>query len=85
MRGTAAERVGETSGGSRPSKMEPGVARSAGAKVEQQYFDFEQAGQYIGKSKQAIRGYVFRGMLRAKKVGAKLRFISRADLDKFAS
>jgi hypothetical protein len=53
--------------------------------VGQQYFDFAQAGKYLGKSAEAIRGYVNRGMLLASKRGGKLRFIKRAELDRFAS
>jgi hypothetical protein len=51
--------------------------------VEQQYFDYVQAGQYMGKSDEAIRGLVNRGMLKSTKRGGKLRFISRAELVRF--
>jgi len=51
---------------------------------EQQYFSYEQAGLYIGKSAEAIRAYVARGLLRVKTIGGNLRFISKNDLDRFA-
>ena len=54
-----------------------------GDQVEQQYFDYEQAGKYIGKSAEAIRKYVSYGWLRAHKRGRKLRWISKTELDKF--
>ena len=56
-----------------------------GLAVEQEYFDYGQAGQFIGKTAEAIRGYVNRGMLRVTKRGRKLRFISRTELVRFCS
>lgn len=58
-------------------------ARQKGPAVEQEYFDYAQAGAFIGKSAEAIRGYVNRGMLRATRRGGKLRFISRSELARF--
>ena len=72
-----AARVVEISEANRPKKKEPAV--------EQEYFDYGQAGQFIGKTAEAIRGYVNRGMLRVTKRGRKLRFISRAELERFCS
>lgn len=69
--------VVEISGADRPKKKGPAV--------EQEYFDYGQAGRLIGKTAEAIRGYVNRGMLRATKRGGKLRFISRAELERFCS
>jgi hypothetical protein len=51
--------------------------------VEQQYFDYDQAGQYIGKTAEAIRKYVSYGWLKAHKRGRKLRWVSKAELDRF--
>lgn len=51
--------------------------------VEQEFYSFRQAGERIGKSAEAVRKYVDRGLLLAKKQG-KLRFISKAELDRFA-
>ena len=56
-----------------------------GPAVEQEYFDYVDAGAFMGKTAEAIRGYVNRGMLRMTKRGGKLRFISRAELDRFCS
>jgi hypothetical protein len=53
--------------------------------VQQQYFDYEQAGQYIGKTAEAIRKYVSYGWLKAHKRGRKLRWISKAELDRFVA
>ncbi len=51
--------------------------------IEQQYFDYEQAGRYIGKTAEAIRKYVSYGWIRAHKRGRKLRWIAKTELDKF--
>jgi hypothetical protein len=64
------------------------LARPTGPKkkapsIEQEFYSFKQAGERIGKSAEAVRKYVDRGLLVARKQG-KLRFISRAELDRFA-
>lgn len=58
--------------------------RSEEPHVEQEYYSIKQGGQYIGKSYEAMRGYMHRGQIKFKKVG-KLRFISKKELDRFAS
>jgi len=73
MKRTVAEEIHETS----QAKKEPAV--------EQEYYDYVQAGEYMGKTAEAIRGYVNRGMLRSTKRGGKLRFIRRAELERFCS
>ena len=73
----AAARVVQISDAHRPERR--------GLAVEQEYFDYGQAGQFIGKTAEAIRGYVNRGMLRVTKRGRKLRFISRTELVRFCS
>ena len=59
--------------------------KKKGLAVEQEYFNYGQAGQFIGKTAEAIRGYVNRGMLRSTRRGGKLRFISRTELERFCS
>lgn len=51
--------------------------------VRQEYFDYEQAGQYIGKSAEAIRKYVQLRLIKVIKRGPKLRWIARTELDEF--
>jgi hypothetical protein len=59
------------------------VRQTAEQNVEQRYFDYVQAGKYIGKSAEAVRKYVSYGWLKAHKQGRKLRWISKAELDRF--
>jgi hypothetical protein len=60
------------------------MATTVGQKIEQEYFNYVQAGEFMGKTAEAIRGYVNRGLLRSTKRG-KLRFITKAELVKFCS
>jgi hypothetical protein len=52
---------------------------------EQQWFDYASAGAYIGKTKGAVRKYVSNGWIKTSRRGGKLRFISRAELDRFCA
>ena len=75
--GVEAAKVIQMDDANRPGKKGPAV--------EQEYFDYEDAGAFMGKTAEAIRGYVNRGMLRVTKRGGKLRFISRTELVRFCS
>jgi hypothetical protein len=58
------------------------VRRLPGPKVAQRYFSFEQAGEYIGVSEEAVRYYVNQGWLPVVSKGAK-RWLDKEDIDRF--
>ncbi len=59
------------------------VERLPGPKVAQRYFSFEQAGEYMGVTKEAIRAYAKQGFFPIIAKGGKLRWVDKEDIDAF--
>jgi excisionase family DNA binding protein len=55
------------------------------ATVVKEYFDYREAGEYVGASHWTVRRWVKLGLLPASRLGGHITRISRADLDAFVA
>ena len=58
------------------------IAKMPGPRIAPRYMTYEQAGQYIGGSAEAIRAYIRLGYFPVIKKNGK-RWVDREDLDRF--
>src|ERR1039457_2863095 len=64
------------------SASEAIIAKMPGPRIAPRYMDYEQAGQYIGGSAEAIRAYIRQGYFPVIRKNGK-RWVDKEDLDRF--
>jgi hypothetical protein len=58
------------------------IAKMPGPRIAPRYMDYEQAGEYIGVSAEAIRAYIRQGYFPVIRKNGK-RWVDKEDLDRF--